>query len=217
MKGKFLKKVAKNPKLLILTEIKRSQGLSVSELCDRVGLSYMGVKQHCIALEREGYLDTWRRPKGMGRPEKAYRLTEVAQEFFPTESSNFTAEILESIQEVYGPTAADKILYNIYKNDAQKILAKTQGSTLVQKLQILASVREERGYMSEYHFDAESGHHQLIEFNSPILSCISRFPVIRDLETQMFEQILETKVLRTEEKVSGLYKCTFRASALVNA
>jgi predicted ArsR family transcriptional regulator len=125
----ILKKVSKNPKLLILTEIKRSQGLSVSELCDRVGLSYMGVKQHCIALEREGYLDTWRRPKGMGRPEKAYRLTQTAQEFFPTEYSNFTTEILDSVQEVYGPSAADKILFNIYRNETEKLKAKISAAT----------------------------------------------------------------------------------------
>jgi len=216
MKGKFLKKVAKNPKLLILTEIKRSQGLSVSELCDRVGLSYMGVKQHCIALEREGYLDTWRRPKGMGRPEKAYRLTEIAQEFFPTESSNFTAEILKSIQEVYGPTAADKILYNIYKNETLKISEKNKGATLEEKLVLLATLREERGYMSEYLFNRESGQHQIIEFNSPILSSINLFPVIRDLERQMFEQILGEKVERSEEKISGLYKCTFSVSSVAN-
>lgn len=217
MKGKFLKKVAKNPKLLILTEIKRSQGLSVSELCDRVGLSYMGVKQHCIALEREGYLDTWRRPKGMGRPEKAYRLTEVAQEFFPTESSNFTAEILESIQEVYGPTAADKILFNIYKNESLKIREKVKGGTLEQKLRQLANLRDERGYMSEYFYDRDAGQHQIIEFNSPILSCMNRFPVIRDLERQMFEQILDAKVDRSEERISGLFKCTFRTNSLTVA
>jgi predicted ArsR family transcriptional regulator len=214
MKGKFLKKVAKNPKLLILTEIKRSQGLSVSELCDRVGLSYMGVKQHCIALEREGYLDTWRRPKGMGRPEKAYRLTDVAQEFFPTESSNFTAEILGSIQEVYGPNAADKILFNIYKNESLKIAERVKDGTLEQKLRQLASLRDERGYMSEYYYDRDSGQHQIIEFNSPILSCMNHFPVIRDLERQMFEQILDAKIERSEERISGLFKCIFRANTL---
>jgi predicted ArsR family transcriptional regulator len=215
MKGKFLKKVAKNPKLLILTEIKRSQGLSVSELCDRVGLSYMGVKQHCIALEREGYLDTWRRPKGMGRPEKAYRLTDVAQEFFPTESSNFTAEILDSIQEVYGPTSADKILLNIYKNEGAKIQEKVKGGTMEQKLRLLATMRDERGYMSDYVYDRESGQHQIVEFNSPILSCMNRFPIIRDLERQMFEQVLETKVDRSEERISGLFKCIFKVSPTV--
>jgi len=211
MKGKFLKKVAKNPKLIILTEIKRSQGLSVSELCDRIGLSYMGVKQHCIALEKEGYLDTWRRPKGMGRPEKAYRLTETAQVFFPTEFSNFTTQILDSMQEVYGPSAPEKILYNIYQHEGQKMASAITQSSVEERARALASHREERGYMSEYYFDREHGLHQVIEFNSPILGCLERFPILRELEQSLFERVLGVPVERKEERVSGLFKCIFSA------
>src|SRR5882762_1518459 len=147
MKSKLLRKLAKSQKYLILAEIKRSQGLSVSQLCDRINLSYMGVKQHCVALEKDGYLDTWRRPKGMGRPEKAYRLTGVAQEFFPTEYSTFTTEILDSIEQVYGPSAPEKILYNIYQNETEKIARQIHGETLEEKCRRLAALRNERGYM----------------------------------------------------------------------
>ena len=67
MKSKLLRKLAKSQKYLILAEIKRSQGLSVSQLCERINLSYMGVKQHCVALEKDGYLDTWRCAKPPSR------------------------------------------------------------------------------------------------------------------------------------------------------
>src|SRR5580658_96523 len=127
MKSKLLRKLAKSQKYLILAEIKRSQALSVSLLCERLHLSYMGVKQHCVALEKDGYLDTWRRPKGMGRPEKAYRLTPHAQEFFPSESTNFTGEILRSLEQVYGPAAPEKILYQIYQNQTVKTQARITG------------------------------------------------------------------------------------------
>jgi len=33
-------------------------GLSVNELVDRMRMSYMGIKQHCLTLQRDGYLDT---------------------------------------------------------------------------------------------------------------------------------------------------------------
>lgn len=210
MKGKFLGKGTGNPKYMILREIKRSQGLSVSELCERIGLSYMGVKQHCVAMEKEGYLDTWRRPKGMGRPEKAYRLTSHAQDFFPTEYSSFTCDILESVQQVYGPTAADKILFNIYKNEGSKLLLQIKGSTLEERAREFAALREEHGYMSEYYFDPDTREHKIVDYNSPILVCIDRFSIIRDLERQMFERVLGVKVNRNEERVSGLYKCIFK-------
>ncbi len=210
MKNKLLKKVSKNPKLLILTEIKRSQGLSVSELCDRIGLSYMGVKQHCIALEKDGYLDTWRRPKGMGRPEKAYRLTEGAQDFFPTEYSNLTSQILESIDDVYGPSSAEKILHNIYEKDVKTLQKYIAADTVEERCRQLANFREEHGYMSEFLMDDNTGRFQIIEYNSPILICLDRFPILRDLERQMFEKLLKAPVERGEERVSGLYKCSFK-------
>ena len=60
-------------RLEIVNALKRSRGLSVNELVDRMRMSYMGIKQHCLTLQRDGYLDTWRRPQKMGRPEMVYR------------------------------------------------------------------------------------------------------------------------------------------------
>src|ERR1700742_1058462 len=143
MKSKLLRKLAKSQKYLILAEIKRSQGLSVSQLCERINLSYMGVKQHCVALEKDGYLDTWRRPKGMGRPEKAYRLTPQAQEFFPSESTNFTRDILTSLEQVYGPAAPEKILYQIYQNHTAKLQTRATGNTLEERARSFAALRDQ--------------------------------------------------------------------------
>lgn len=209
MKNGFFKKVSNSPKLQILAEIKRSQGLSVSELCERVDLSYMGVKQHCVALEKEGYLDTWRRPKGMGRPEKAYRLTDQAQEFFPCDHTDLTSRVLDCIDQVYGNSAAEKILYQIYKNDIAELKRRSLGATTEEKARALVHYREERGYMSEYYLGPETRKHQIIEYNSPIQPLLDRYPMVRDLERQLFEAILGSKVTRDEHRVSGLYKCIF--------
>lgn len=209
MKSRLLRKIAKSQKYQILSEIKRSQGLSVSELCDRISLSYMGVKQHCVALEKDGYLDTWRRPKGMGRPEKAYRLTPLAQEFFPTEYTNFTLEILENVTKVYGPVAVEKLLYQIYQNHNDRLKDQVKGNNLEEKARSLATLRDQEGYMSEYYFDAETKTHQIIEYNNPVLAIGEKYPILFQLESQLFENMLGVKAEREMERVSGLYKCTF--------
>jgi predicted ArsR family transcriptional regulator len=209
MKSKLLRKLAKSQKYLILAEIKRSQGLSVSQLCDRISLSYMGVKQHCVSLEKDGYLDTWRRPKGMGRPEKAYRLTPLAQEFFPSEHTNFTGEILRSLEEVYGPAAPEKILYQIYQNQTVKLQARVTGSSLEERTRSLVALRDQEGYMSEYYFNPDLQRHQIIEYNSPVLPIADRFTILIQLEKTLIENILGTRVQREQERISGLYKCQF--------
>lgn len=213
MKSRFLKKIAKSQKYQILAEIKRSQGLSVSELCDRINLSYMGVKQHCVSLEKDGYLDTWRRPKGMGRPEKAYRLTGQAQEFFHTECTNFTREILNCIEQVYGPAAPEKILYQIFQNEAVRLRERVQGTTVEEKARSLASIREAEGYMSEYYYNPDIQKHQVIDYNSPILMVSDRYKIVSDLEKQLIQTLLNYEIHRQEERVSGLYKCTFTINA----
>jgi predicted ArsR family transcriptional regulator len=209
MKSKLLRKLAKSQKYLILAEIKRSQGLSVSQLCERINLSYMGVKQHCVALEKDGYLDTWRRPKGMGRPEKAYRLTPSAQEFFPSEHTNFTRDILTSLEQVYGPAAPEKILYQIYQNHTVKIQARVTGTTLEERARSFASIRDQEGYMSEYYFNPDLQRHQIIEYNSPVLAIADQFRILTQLENSLIENILGVRVQREMERVSGLYKCQF--------
>jgi len=209
MKSKLLKKLAKSQKYLILAEIKRSQGLSVSQLCERINLSYMGVKQHCVALEKDGYLDTWRRPKGMGRPEKAYRLTVTAQEFFPSEHTNFTGEILKSLEQVYGPAAPEKILYQIYQNQTVKMQAKINGGSLEERARSFAALRDADGYMSEYYFNPDIQRNQIIEYNSPVLPIADQFKILTQLENSLIENVLGVRVHREEERVSGLYKCQF--------
>src|SRR6201996_7934498 len=209
MKSKLLRKLAKSQKYLILAEIKRSQGLSVSQLCERINLSYMGVKQHCVALEKDGYLDTWRRPKGMGRPEKAYRLTTIAQEFFPSEHTNFTGEILRSLEEVYGPAAPEKILFQIYQNQTAKMQTKVQGASLEERARCLAGLRDQDGYMSEYYFNPDLQRHQIVEYNSPVLPIADQFNILVQLENNLIETVLGVRVDREEERVSGLYKCQF--------
>lgn len=209
MQSRLLRKIAKSQKYQILAEIKRSQGLSVADLCNKIDLSYMGIKQHCVSLEKDGYLDTWRRPKGMGRPEKAYRLTEQAQEFFPTFSTHFTLEILESVAQVYGEAAPEKILYRIYQNYVKNLKNQLTGSTSEEKARSLASLRAAEGYMSEVYLDPKSQKLQLIEYNSPLLAVADRFKFVYQLEQQMLEELLGVKVERELERVSGLYKSVF--------
>jgi len=209
MKSKLLRKLAKSQKYLILAEIKRSQGLSVSQLCERINLSYMGVKQHCVALEKDGYLDTWRRPKGMGRPEKAYRLTITAQEFFPSEHTNFTAEILKSLEQVYGPAAPEKILYQIYQNLTVRLQARVSGTSIEERARSFAAVRDQEGYMSEYYYNPDVQRHQIIEYNSPVLVIADQYKILHQLENTLIENILGVAVAREEERISGLYKCQF--------
>src|SRR5712664_3075781 len=115
MNQRLLAEIGRTQRLEILNSLKRTKGMSVNELVEKMGMSYMGIKQHCLTLQRDGYLDTWRRPQKMGRPEMVYRLTRRSHDLFPADSNEFTLELLKSAEEIYGANAPEKLLYSVFK------------------------------------------------------------------------------------------------------
>lgn len=206
MNQKLIAQIGKSQRLQVINKLKRTHGLAVSELAAKLGMSYMGVKQHCIDLHKDGYLDTWRRPKPMGRPEMVYRLTKRAHELFPTASNSFTIELLESAKKLYGPAAADKLLFTVFQKKEERYIERVKGDTLPQRTKWLVRLRDNEGFMSE--FESEDGL-RVVEHHSPILDLLQAFPIVARLEGEMIQRVLRAPVRREESTVSGLYCCTF--------
>jgi predicted ArsR family transcriptional regulator len=207
MNQRLLAEIGRTQRLEIVNALKRSRGLSVNELVDRMRMSYMGIKQHCLTLQRDGYLDTWRRPQKMGRPEMVYRLTRRAHDLFQADSNRFTLDLLESVQQMYGPNAAEKLLYNLFERKCATLKEKVKGGTITDRAKSLAKIRDGEGYMSEFVID-DGGPH-ILECHCPLQNVLDKYPIIGRLEQDMFEQVLGTRVRRQETRNSGLYECAF--------
>jgi predicted ArsR family transcriptional regulator len=181
-------------------------GLSVSELAERLGLSYMGVKQHCEELERQGMVDTRRRPKPMGRPEVVYRLTAKARIHFPSTSNGTTVEILLAANRLYGPAAAEKLLYSLFSSKTEEYRRRLRGDTAIERAELIARFREKEGFLSEFHSEPVPA---IVDFHNPIGDLLEAFPLIRRLEKEMMERLLGVGVERAEATAGDLYQCRF--------
>jgi predicted ArsR family transcriptional regulator len=212
MNQRLIAEIGRTQRLEILNSLKRTRGMSVNELVGKMKMSYMGIKQHCLTLHRDGYLDTWRRPQKMGRPEMVYRLTRRTHDLFPTDSNQFTLELLKSIQEIYGPNAPEKLLYNVFEKKTAALKEKVKGETVAERAKWLARVRDGEGYMSQFTTSEEGGP-QILECHSPIMNLIEQYPIIGRLEQDMFEALLGTRVRREMLRNSGLYECAFYFAA----
>jgi predicted ArsR family transcriptional regulator len=208
MNQKLLAEIGRTQRLEILNSLKRTKGMSVNQLVDKMKMSYMGIKQHCLTLQRDGYLDTWRRPQKMGRPEMVYRLTRRSHDLYTSDSNQLTLELLQSVQEIYGTNAPEKLLYNIFEKRTAALKAKVKGDTVADRARWLAKVRDSEGYMSQFTMEEKDGP-QILECHSSILNLIERYPIVGRLEQDMFEAILGTPVRREETRTSGLYECAF--------
>jgi predicted ArsR family transcriptional regulator len=209
MNQRLLAEIGRTQRLEILNSLKRSKGMSVNELVQKMKMSYMGIKQHCLTLHRDGYLDTWRRPQKMGRPEMVYRLTPRTHDLFQADSNQLTLELLTASQEIYGPNAPEKLLYNLFERKTAAIKAKVKGETVADRAKALTKIRDAEGHMAQFTTDEKEGGPQILECHSPIVNLLDRYPIVRRLEQDMFEAVLGTSVRREETRNSGLYECAF--------
>jgi predicted ArsR family transcriptional regulator len=203
---KRISEVGRSQRMRIIGTLKKTQGLSVNELGERLKLSYMGVKQHCDELARQGYVDTWRRPKPIGRPEMVYRLTPKAQVFFPSTANTTTIEVLNAANRLYGHAAGEKLLYSVFALKAEDYMRKLRGKSVLELAEMLVKLRDQEGYMSELSSENPAA---IVEYHSPIFDLLEAFPLVRRLEREMMERILGVRVEREEEMASGLYRCKF--------
>jgi predicted ArsR family transcriptional regulator len=208
MNQRLISEIGRTQRLEILNSLKRTRGMSVNELVGKMKMSYMGIKQHCLTLHRDGYLDTWRRPQRMGRPEMVYRLTRRTHDLFQADSNQFTFDLLKSAQEIYGTNAPEKLLYNIFEKKTAALKTKAKGNTVAERAKWLARFRDGEGYMTQL-ITGDEGGPKILECHSPIMNLLERYPIIARLEQDMFEAVLGTPVRREMIRNSGLYECAF--------
>jgi len=213
MNQRLISEIGRTQRLDIINSLKRTKGMSVNELVEKMGMSYMGIKQHCITLHRDGYLDTWRRPQRMGRPEMVYRLTRRTHDLFQADSHQFTLDLLKAAEDIYGPNAPEKLLYNAFKKKTAALRAKAKGDTVADRAKWLVNMRDGEGYMAEFINDNKDGGPYILESHSPILNVMERYPIVGRFEQDMFEAVLGTRVRREVIRNSGLYECVFQFAA----
>ena len=214
MNQRLITEIGTRQRLRLVNRLKRTQGLSVNELSEALGMSYMGVKQHCVELERLGYLDTWRRPKAptqTGRPEMVYRLTRKAHELFPVTSNETTLALLDSAQALYGPVAPEKLLFMVFQRKIEGYLARIKGDTVEARAQAFTALRDAEGCMAEFEKD-EAGM-RIVEYHAPLADLLAAYPaLLHRLEQEMYTRVLRAPVRREQTEVSGLYACVFRVN-----
>ena len=224
MNQKLIRQIGRSQRLDILTTLKRRGPMTVKEMAAHFKMSYMGIKQHCLDLEKEGYLDTWRRPPTKtGRPEMLYRLTQRALNLFPGAVIPLTLEVLEAVEKNYGPAAPTKILFGIFAQRTEAYRVQLQLPSLDERARALVRLRDAEGYMAEFGGsgdarrpgngqhppDAAPGTLCIVEHHSPIEALLRRWPILARLEKEMFERVLRCPVRREEQCEPDVYRCTF--------
>lgn len=195
MFSQALRDIARPSYAEILEALKRSDGMAVSELAKELRMSYMGVKQHCVNLEKKGYLETWRVPRSqVGRPEKLYRLTSKCDPLFPEAGAGLTLNVMRGIRQMYGESAPEKMIMHHFEALRTAWAPKlSEVRALVERVTRLAELRDKTGAFSRCRYDAQDGL-RIEEYHNPLAAIYREYPNAARLEIQMMERLLGTKV-----------------------
>ena len=214
------KKPAKKPTTIrtrraIVHLLKQEGALDAQTLADRLQLSAMAVRQHLYALQEEHLVTYHEVPRPIGRPAKLWQLTPAADRLFPEAYAELTVSLLTSVTEAFGAAGLERLLD---VRTRQQIAAYGQHmaghDTLQQRVETLAAMRTDEGYMAEVQAQAD-GSFLLIEKHCPICVAAVACTGLCGKELEVFQAVLGQDVMieRTEHMVVGARRCAYRVSA----
>ena len=198
-----------------ITKLLKTEGpIGSAQLAERLGLTAMAVRQHLYALQREGLVSAEARPVPIGRPAKFWRLTREADRLFPEAYAELSVALIDSVKDAFGDEGLERVLTSRCARQRIDYGKRIRpGDSLKRKLEQLAKVRTEEGYMAEVRRE-EEGSYLLIENHCPICAAANACQGFCATELDLFRSVLGPGVTveRAEHIISGDHRCVYRVA-----
>ncbi len=200
----------------ILYQIKRLGPQSVKSLAATLEVTTMGVRQHLNQLEEDGLVTSLpEEPQPRGRPLKPWKLTGKGHLRFPDGHSQVTSDLIISVREIFGDAGVDKII----KKRTSDTYRQYQASLdllpgLAEKIQDLARLRTNEGYMANTHKDGKE--FVLTEDHCPICVAAKTCQGFCESELEVFQKLFkgQATVKREDHLITGARRCSYRITPL---
>jgi predicted ArsR family transcriptional regulator len=199
-----------------IVQLLKTEGpLTSSQLAERLGVTAMAVRQHLYALESEKFVTMEERPVPIGRPAKHWQLTAEADRLFPDAYAELSVSLIAALGDTFGAEGLKRVIESRSARQEQEYAERIKPSgSLKQKLQQLARVRTDEGYMAEV-LPGEKGSYLLVERHCPICVAATQCQGFCSSELDLFRKVLgpDVQIEREEHIVSGARRCTYRVTS----
>lgn len=201
----------------VLFHLKMYGDQTSADIGKALGTSGEAARQQLVRLAEEGMVEPWSKASGVGRPSQFWRLTDQARSHFPDTHAHLTVELLSTIKSLLGDDALDRLISaretSTKETYAQRLIHTT---TLLEKLEALAHLRSDEGYMSYVESDGESGYF-LHENHCPICAAATMCQNFCRSELEVFQEVLgsNAKIVRTSHIVSGARRCSYHVTPII--
>jgi predicted ArsR family transcriptional regulator len=192
-----------------------SGSITVSEICDRLGLAAAGVRRHLDALIEAGDAESaaaaaWQQV-GRGRPAKRFRLTAAGRAKLDHAYDDLASAAMRQLREIGGEDAVrtfarrriDAILADVQAADSAEDAAVEAAAERV------ASALTKAGYVATTTRVGGPIHGvQICQHHCPVSHVAEEFPELCETEQQAMAEVLGTHVQRLATIVNGDCACT---------
>ncbi len=196
----------------IVKLLKTEGAMDAAQVAARLGLTAMAVRQHLYQLQREKLVTAEERPVPLGRPAKYWQLTREADRLFPDAYAEVSLALIEAVGDAFGEAGLKRVLESRYARQRADYSRRIPPSLpLKEKVQKLARIRTEEGYMAEVK-PAGKGAFLLAENHCPICAAATACQGFCVTELDLFRAVLGSKVTveRVQHIASGDRRCAYR-------
>jgi len=201
----------------IVKLLKTEGAMDSAKLASRLRVTPMAVRQHLYALQREKLVSAEERPVPLGRPAKYWRLTRQADRLFPDAYAELSVALIDAVSDTFGASGMTRLLQARLARQQSDYSARIDRSApLAKKLQQLARVRTEEGYMAEVIADGPASF-LLVENHCPICAAATACQGFCATEIDLFRGVLgpDVGIERAEHIISGDRRCAYRITQAV--
>ena len=196
----------------IVKLLKTEGAMDSASLAARLHVTAMAVRQHLYALQEEKLVAAEERPVPLGRPAKYWALTKDAERLFPDAYAELNAALITSVQDAFGADGMARLLdARVARQRADYGARITASAPLAKRVQQLAKIRADEGYMAEVKRDGAAGF-LFIENHCPICAAATACQGFCASELDLFRSALGpgVSVERAEHILSGDRRCVYR-------
>lgn len=198
----------KGPAGAILVALKKTPLRTARELAATLKLSLNAVRAHLKELEGEGLIGYERLHRGVGAPGYGYRLTAAGQALFPRRYQETLLQVLDYVVAREGRAAAAGVLGAHFDALARQLQGELTEATPEERMQAVARVLSEQGYMAEGSATFCCG--TLVEHNCALGAVAERFPEVCEAEARFLESVLGGRVERRAHVLAGCSACEYK-------
>ncbi len=195
-----------------IIDLLKTQGpLTAKALAQELNVTTMGVRQHMLALEESGEVTFQDEKAPRGRPTRYWSLTQKTNSHFADRHDELTVQLIDSVIAVFGDDGLDKLITNREESSMRSYrLALADRYGVLEKLQTLAKIRSDEGYMATV--EQEDDFFWLLENHCPICAAAKKCTNFCRSELQLFQRLLSdvAVISREEHIVEGARRCAYK-------